>query len=191
MEETHSIEEWAPVQWTSFLIRGIVALIIGILVLMYTDFAVEVLVVLFGILVLIEGAACLVRGMGYSAGDTRSTLGLALGVIAFLIGIAALIWPWMIAGALTIIIAVLLLFLGFSDIVAAVFGHTTAGARALQLIAGALAVFLGGIFLFFPLLGAVVMVAVWLGIFGVVWGVIAIILAFCVRSAQKKAAAAA
>ena len=48
-----------PVKWSSFIIRGLLACIIGILVLVWTGIAVQVVVTLIGILIILAAILAL------------------------------------------------------------------------------------------------------------------------------------
>lgn len=175
-----------PVKWSSFAIRGIIALIIGILVLVWTGIAVQVVVALIGILIILASVLSLILALKSPSGASRSTLLLLIGILGLIVGIAALIYPWIAAAALTVIIALLMLFFGFLDLTLAVFHPEYTDHRLLLGLTGALSVILGGIFFFLPMLGAVVLVAVYLGFFAIVYGILSIIIGVMVRKELKK-----
>ena len=52
-----------PVKWGSFIARGLLALIIGILVLIWTGIAVQVVVTLIGILIILAAILALVLAL--------------------------------------------------------------------------------------------------------------------------------
>lgn len=179
-----------PVKWSSFAIRGIIALIIGILVLVWTGIAVQVVVALIGVLIILASVLCLVLALKSPAGASQSILLLLIGILGLIVGIAALIYPWIAAAALTVIIALLMLFFGFIDITLAVFHPEYTEHRVLLGFTGALSVILGGIFFFLPMLGAVVLVAVYLGIFAIIYGILSIAIGWTVRKELRKTPAA-
>jgi uncharacterized membrane protein HdeD (DUF308 family) len=178
------------VKWGSFVLRGLIALIIGILVLIWTGLAVQVVVTLLGILVILASVLALILALKSPAGATKSVLLLLTGILGLLVGIVAILYPWIAAAALTVIIAILMLIAGFIDLSLAIFHPEYTEHRGLLGFTGALSVVLGGIFLFLPALGATVLVAVYLGIFAIVYGILSIIIGFMVRGEQKKVAAA-
>ena len=110
-----------PVKWGSFIARGLLALIIGILVLIWTGIAVQVVVTLIGILIILAAILALVLALKPPAGASRSVVLLVMGVLGLLVGIAAILYRWIAAEALTVIIALLMLFFGFIDLSIAIF----------------------------------------------------------------------
>ncbi len=185
------IEMFHPVKWGSFVFRGLIALIIGILVLIWTGLAVQIVVTLFGILVIIAAILSLILALKSPSGATHSIVLLIVGILGIIVGVAAILYPWIAAAALTLIIAILMLFAGFLDLSVAVFHPEFTEHRWLLGFTGALSVILGGIFFFLPTLGAIVLVAVYLGIFAIIYGVLSIIIGFVIRKELKKAPATA
>jgi len=180
------IGSFHPVKWGSFVLRGLAALIIGILVLIWTGLAVEIVVSLIGILVLLAAVLSIVLALKSPVGSPYSVPLLIIGILGFVAGAAAILYPWIAAAALTLIIAFLMLFAGFLDISMATFHPEFTDHRWLLGFAGALSVILGGVFLFLPMLGAVVLVAVYLGIFALIYGILSIIIGVMIRGEQKK-----
>ncbi|MGA2120591.1 MAG: DUF308 domain-containing protein [Methanoregula sp.] len=174
-----------PVKWGSFIIRGLIALIIGILVLIWTNIAEQVVVTLIGILIIIAAILSLVLALKSPAGASRSVVLLVVGVLGLLVGIAAILRPWVAAAGLTVIIALLMLFFGFIDLTIAIFHPEYTKHQLLLGFSGALSVILGGLFFFLPALGAVVLVAVYLGIFAIIYGILSIAVGITVRKEQK------
>jgi uncharacterized membrane protein HdeD (DUF308 family) len=178
------------VKWGSFILRGLIALIIGILVLIWTGLAVQVVVTLLGILVILASVLALILALKSPVGASRSVVLLIIGILGLLVGVAAIVYPWIAAAALTVIIAILMLIAGFIDLSLAIFHPEYTEHRWLLGFTGALSVILGGIFLFLPALGAVVLVAVYLGIFAIIYGILSIVIGAMVRGEQKKPVAA-
>ena len=94
-------------------------------------------------------------------------------------------YPWVAAAGLTVIIALLMLFFGFIDLSIAVFHPEFTKHRMMVGFTGALSVILGGIFFFLPALGALVLVAVYLGVFAIIYGILSIVIGVMVRGEQK------
>ena len=86
-----------PVKWGSFIARGLFACIIGILVLIWTGIAVQVVVTLIGILIIIAAILALVLALKSPAGAPRSIVLLTVGVLGLLVGIAAILYRWIAA----------------------------------------------------------------------------------------------
>ena len=175
------------VKWGSFIARGLLALIIGVLVLFWTGLAVEIIATLIGILIVIAAILALVLALKLPGGASQSLVLLIIGVLGLLLGVVAIMNPWVAAAGITLIIALLLLFFGFIDLSLAVFHPEYTDHRVLLGLSGALSVILGGVFFFLPQVGAVVLVAVYLGIFTIIYGILSIAIGISVRNAMKKA----
>ena len=89
------------------------------------------------------------------AGASRSVVLLVMGVLGLLVGIAAILYRWIAAEALTVIIALLMLFFGFIDLSIAIFHPEYTRHRFLLVFSGAISIILGGVFFFLPGFGAI------------------------------------
>ena len=178
-----------PLKWSSFIARGLLALIIGILVLIWTGVAVEVVASLIGLLIMIAAILTLILALKSPAGAPGSLVLLVVGILGLLVGIAAILHPWIAAAGITVIIAFLMLFFGFIDLSLAIFHPEFTTHRLLLGFSGALSVILGGIFLFLPAFGALVLVTVYLGIFAIIYGILSIVIGITVKGENKKVTA--
>jgi uncharacterized membrane protein HdeD (DUF308 family) len=102
---------------TALLIRGIAAVLFGILVLLWPGLTLLALVFLFGSYAIVDG----VTGLWHyaSAKDRRSVWQIVGGVISVAAGIIAMVWPGITALALALVIGSWALVLGVSQIAAA------------------------------------------------------------------------
>lgn len=174
-----------PVKWGSFIVRGLIALIIGVLVLLWTGIAVEIVATLFGILIIITAILAVILGLKSPAGASRSIGLLIVGILGLLVGIIALLHPWIAAVGITLIIALLMLFFGFIDLSLAIFHPEYTDHRLLLGVSGIISVFLGGVFFLVPTFGAIVLVAVYLGIFTIIYGILSIAIGIAVKGEKK------
>jgi uncharacterized membrane protein HdeD (DUF308 family) len=182
LEESH-------VKWSSFVIRGIIALIAGFLVLLWPGIAVLVVVILFGVLLLIASIQTLVLASKVPKGLPQPVVPIVTAVFGLVLGILALVFPWIMAVSLTWLIAVLMIWMGFIEIASAIFHPELMKHPVLFGLSGAIGVILGGIYIFYPGLGAQVLVMVYFGFFAILYGVLSIAIGLQVRG-EKKAAAA-
>jgi uncharacterized membrane protein HdeD (DUF308 family) len=101
---------------TALLMRGIAAVLFGILVIAWPGPTVLALVFLFGIYAIVDG----VTGIGhYASKDRRSVWQIVGGVVSVIAGITALVWPGITALALALVIGFWAVLLGGSQIAAA------------------------------------------------------------------------
>lgn len=95
---------------------------------------------------------------------------MAAGVIAVLLGIAALIWPFPATYAATLVVATLLMAIGVTAISTGALGRGH-GREAYLIVFGIVSLLIGLYLAFFPLSGAVTLtlvIAVWLGARGII-----------------------
>jgi uncharacterized membrane protein HdeD (DUF308 family) len=158
----------------SLALRGLVAVIFGIVALLATGFVLDVLVYAFGFFVIISGI--LTAGVGMSSEKTELPRWLLVttGVLSVLVGIFALVTPFIVAIALTIFIAAWFLITGVTDIGLAV-SHKKAHHRILLGLSGIAGVVVAIILVFAPAFGAYTLVMV-LGVYAVAAGLISIFL---------------
>jgi uncharacterized membrane protein HdeD (DUF308 family) len=190
MEQTDS--GYAPftaaVKWSSLALRGLLALVIGILVLVWPGIAVDVVVLLFGVFIAIASVLTLVSALRSPAGS--GVLYLLLAVLGIIVALLAVFRPSFIAAVLVEIIAILMLITGIFDLTIAATHPEFVDHRWLLAASGLLSVVLAVIFIIFPLLGAMVLVAVYLGVFMIIFGLLSLALGFRLKGLQKKGAAA-
>ena len=185
--------ETGEVKWSSFIVRGILALIAGFLVLLWPGIAVLTVVILFAVLLLIASIQTLYLASKVPKGLPQPVVPIVTAVFGLILGIVALIFPWIAAVTLTWLIAALMIWMGFIEIASAIFHPEFMKHPVLFGLSGALGVILGGIYIFYPGLGAQVLVMVYFGFFAILYGILSIAIGFSVKgekmAMEKKAAA--
>ena len=184
MVETDVLEE-SHLKWSSFVLRGILALIVGFLVLLWPGIGVLSAVILFGVLLLIASVQTLYLASKVPKGLPQPVVPIVTAVFGLILGIIALVFPWITAVALTWLIAFLMIWMGLIEIASAIFHPEFMKHPVLFGLSGGLGVILGGIFLFYPGLGALVLVTVYYGFFAILYGVLSIAIGLEVRSEKK------
>ncbi|MCG2624286.1 DUF308 domain-containing protein [Arthrobacter sp. I2-34] len=140
----------------ALIIRGILAILFGIAVIVWPQASVLVLVVLFGIFAIADGITAIVHwATQRRAWDGRRYSGwvLAGGIISVLAGIVALVWPDRTALAVSFIIGLWALLLGLTQIVLAIAARKVVLGWWLGLVGGILAVLIGLLLTFNPAVG--------------------------------------
>ena len=191
MVETDVLEE-SHLKWSSFVIRGILALIAGFLVLLWPGIAVLTVVILFAVLLLIASIQTLYLASKVPKGLPQPVVPIVTAVFGLILGIIALVFPFIAAVTLTWLIAALMIWMGFIEIASAIFHPEFMKHPVLFGLSGALGVILGGIFIFYPGLGAQVLVMVYFGFFAFLYGILSIAIGLQVKGekkVEKKAAA--
>lgn len=162
---------WYARHWWAFLIRGIAAIIFGILAFPWPEETLQVLVALFGAYAIVDGSALL---LALVAGDSlarRNGWATALmGVIGIGAGIATFIWPDITALALLYIVAVWSIATGVVAMGAAVALRNELEGEFWLGLSGLISVIFGTLLIVFPgegLISLVFLVAIWAISFGV------------------------
>jgi uncharacterized membrane protein HdeD (DUF308 family) len=151
------------------IIIGVLAIIIGIIVLAWPGVTILALVILFAVYAF--SAAGLQTMRAFSGGTPGPVLGhLLLGVLDVLAEIIALAWPGATALVLVLIVGFWAFFGGFAEIFAAFRNGETAGTRTLFFIGGLVSVVFGIVLFSRPGLGAVTL-ALLFGLFSLTYGV--------------------
>lgn len=173
--------------WWALVIRGIIAILFGLLALIWPDLTLTALILLFGAYAVVDGVFALVAAaMG---GGMRSRWGLVLeGIIDIAAGVVAFVWPDLTALALLYLIAFWAIITGVLEIVAAVrLRREIANEWALG-IAGVLSIVFGAIAIVAP--GAGALSIVWLlGVYAIVFGVMFIALGVRLRGVKDDTSA--
>ena len=171
--------------WWIFAVRGVAAIIFGVLAFLWPGPTVIVLALLFGAYALVDGVAMLVSLIRGDPAARRNawTVGL-IGVLGVVAGIVAVIWPEITALSLLFVVAAWSIVTGITQIIAAIrLRREIEGELWLGL--GGLITLLFGVYLaIFPGLGLLSLV--WLvGVWAVIFGIVSLVLAYRLRAMQR------
>src|ERR1700758_633292 len=153
---------------TSLIVRGVLALAVGIIALAWPQVTVLALVILFAVYAFI--AAGLQGMQAFSSARAGPVIGhLLLGLIDIAAGVIALAWPGPTALVLVLIVGIWAVIAGFVEIAAAFQAGEPAGTRALFILGGLVSVAFGVVLCARPGLGAVTL-ALLFGLFNLIAG---------------------
>ena len=169
--------------WWQIAVRGLIALIFGILVLAWPGVSLVILAIIFGAFVFVDGIFTLVAAVNYKAGAGRRTWLFIRGIAGIIVGLITFFWPAITALALVILIAAWALVTGFMELIYAFRANQDSAIRWMFAISGILSLILGALMLAQPLLGALVIVWV-IGAYAVLAGILLIILGFRLRGVK-------
>ena len=158
--------------WWVLLLRGLAAMLFGIVAYARPGVAIAFLVLVWGAYALVDGIFEVLAGVRakYGALVILGVLGIAVGVITFL-------WPGVTAVTLLYIIAFWAIVSGVLQIAAAIRLRKEVEGEWLWIFSGACMILLGVLLMRHPEAGAVSVM--WLiGTFATTWGVLLVILAF-------------
>jgi uncharacterized membrane protein HdeD (DUF308 family) len=169
--------------WRALALRGLIALLFGLVVLFWPGFVLGVLALLFGLYAVVDGAITFVPALRSSDRGARRWLPLAEGAVGIIAGLVALLWSGLSIDGLLYVIVGWALATGVLKILTAILLRAEVENAWLLAGSGALSVLLGIILA--VLAGAdVPFLAPLVGAFAVVVGLALIVFAFRLRERE-------
>lgn len=170
--------------WRALALRGVAALLFGLVVIFWPGLILAVLSLLFGIYALVDGGVVLVPALRSSDRGSLRWLPLAEGAVGVIAGLVALFWPAMTASGLLYVIAGWALATGILKITTTIVLRSEVENGWLLAGSGALSVLFGAV------LAALVSsdlpaLAPFIGVFAMVVGLALIVFAFRTRDRQR------
>jgi uncharacterized membrane protein HdeD (DUF308 family) len=167
----------------SMILRGALAIIVGIIALAWPGVTILALVILFAVYALIAASIETMRAFSSAkAGPVTGHLLLALIDVAA--GVIALVWPGPTALVLVLVVGIWAVTAGIFEIFAGFGAGETAGTRALFFLAGLVSVAFGVVLFAHPRIGAFAL-ALLFGLYALVYGVSLITQGIEVRRVRK------
>jgi uncharacterized membrane protein HdeD (DUF308 family) len=182
MVETLKRHWWVPV------IRGIAAIVFGVIAFTHPVMAIATLVLFFGAWVLIDGIFRIFGAIKHRGSDSDWAWQLVIGLIGIIVGLLTFHAPQVTALALVIYIAAWALMIGASEIVMAVKLRHEIKGEWLLILMGLASIVFAVLLLWNPVAGAaaVIWLIAW---YAVVLGILAIFFGFRLRSLRAPVAA--
>ena len=173
---------------TSLIVRGILALGVGIMALAWPGVTVLALVILFAVYAFIASGLEAMRA--FSSAKAGPVIGhLLLGLADLAAGVIALAWPAPTALVLVLIVGAWAVAAGLVEIAAAFGAGEPAGTRALFILGGLVSVAFGVVLFARPGVGALTL-ALLFGLFNLIYGAWALVQGIELRHAKKELPAA-
>jgi uncharacterized membrane protein HdeD (DUF308 family) len=161
--------------WGAIALRGFIAVLLGVIAIVWPGPTVAVLVILLGAFALVEGVTNIVAGA-----RAREGWAIAEGIISVIVGIVIVVWPAITALALLYLVAAWAILTGILRIVAAIQLRRVIHNEWLLAGSGLASVIFGVVAAVFP--GAGILALIWLlGAWLIVLGVILIAFALSLR----------
>lgn len=171
--------------WWLFLLRGIAAIIFGILALVNPGTTITALVIVFGIYAVVDGIMTIIAAFQMRETVDQWWVVLLEGIAGIAVGIIVLVYPQITAQVFLYLIAFWAIFTGIMEIIAAIRLSKEIGNQWSLVLAGILSVVLGVLLLVYPSSGAVGLI--WaIGIYAILFGILIVYLAFKVRGYAKQ-----
>jgi uncharacterized membrane protein HdeD (DUF308 family) len=169
--ETLKRHWWVPV------IRGVAAIVFGMLAFLYPGLTVAILVLFFGAWVLVDGVFRVVGAIGGRATDPEWGWHLVIGILGIMIGFLTFHAPRITALALVIYIAAWALMIGATEIALAIKLRREIKGEWFLILMGLLSILFAFMLLWNPIPGALALVwligayAIAFGILGIIFGI--------------------
>ena len=163
--------------WWALALRGLVAVLFGLLTILIPGVTTVILVLLFGAYALVDGIFNVIAS--FRSVSHHWAL-LTEGVIGILAGILTFAWPAITAVALLYLIAFWAILTGIFEIIAGIRLRKAITSEWALLLMGTLSMLFGILILFVPVAGALAIV-LWIGVYALAFGVFVLILAFRLR----------
>jgi uncharacterized membrane protein HdeD (DUF308 family) len=167
--------------WWLVALRGLVALIFGVLTIFRPGVTLSVLILLFGSYAIVNGLFSIVAAVAGRRGEPRWGSLLISGVLSAALGVLTFLAPAVTAIVLLYIIAAWAIVTGVAEVVTAIRLRRVMTGEWLLIAAGVVSVLFGILVIVFPSAGALA-VTLWIGTYAVILGILLLALAFRLRS---------
>lgn len=172
--------------WWALLLRGIAALIFGILAFVWPGITLTALVLLWGAYALVDGAFSIAAGIRSHDENKRWWVLLLEGLLGVAAGIIAFVMPGITALVLLLLIAAWAIVTGVFEVVAAIQMRKYIKGEWLLILAGIASVIFGVLLFLNPAAGA--LAVVWLiGAYAIVFGILMIALSLRLHGMMRSA----
>jgi uncharacterized membrane protein HdeD (DUF308 family) len=167
--------------WLVLLLRGILAIVFGIIALVWPGWTILALIYVFGAYALIDGVMAVINSIQDRGTSSNWWLQLIRGIVGIIIGLLVFFWPGLTVIMLFTLIGIWALVVGVFELLAA---FVLPGGHGLEwsfVLGGILSIILGLLFIRHPI--AAMLSLVWvLGIFAIAYGLVQLVHAFQYRS---------
>lgn len=187
---TEAFLEQLGKNWGWIALRGVAAVIFGVLAFAWPGATIFVLVLFFGAYALVEGILSLIAAFKLRDHGRPMWTFVVIGILGILAGVVTFLWPGITALALLALIAAWALFMGVFQIIAAIRLRKEMEHEWLLALSGVLSVIFGLFVFFQPGGGALALIWV-IGAYAIFFGVLLIVLAFKLKGHAGRPAAAA
>jgi uncharacterized membrane protein HdeD (DUF308 family) len=167
--------------WTALAVRGVVAIVFGIVAFLLPGLTIGALILLFAAYAIVDGVSHIVTGIRQREGNRPDWLMVAIGVVGIAAGLIAAILPGITALVLLSLIGAWAIVIGVFEIVAAYRLRKEISGEWLLALRGIVSVIFGIYVWVFPGDGAIALIWV-VALYAIVSGVTLLMLAFRMRS---------
>lgn len=176
-----SILEQTRYHWRVLLIRGIIAVLFGLLVVAQPAWTILALVYLFGAYALIDGIMAVVGSLQERSTSSHWWELLIRGIVGIIVGLLVFFWPDKTVLGLFFLVGIWAIVTGVLELIAAFALPGGLGLEWPLVLGGVLLLILGIVFVRHPVASMTFLVWI-LGLFAIVYGVVQFARAFQQRS---------
>jgi uncharacterized membrane protein HdeD (DUF308 family) len=167
--------------WWMLALRGVLAIVFGILVIVWPGMALSSLILLVGAYFFVDGVFSIITSVRDWSSNRNGWLGILEGVLGVLAGIATFVWPGLTAIVLLYLIAFWAVVTGVLEIMAAWRLRQEIEGEIWLALAGILSIAFGAMMFLFPGAGALAVLGFISG-YAILFGITLILLAFRLRN---------
>lgn len=168
--------------WWALGLRGLAAVLFGLLTFFVPGITLVTLVLLFGVYAFVDG---IFNVIAFFRVVSHHWALLAEGLIGIAAGVLTFVWPAITAIALLYVVAFWAILTGIFEIVAGIRLRSVIAHEWLLLLIGGLSLLFGVFILFAPGAGALAIV-LWIGAYAFVFGIVLMALAFRLRGHHQR-----
>jgi uncharacterized membrane protein HdeD (DUF308 family) len=180
------MSDYLAQNWWAIALRGVVAILFGVLALLAPGAVMLSLALLFAAYLLVDGVFAIIAAVRAARSHERWGLLLAEGILDLVMGVIAAMVPAGAVLAFVLMTAAWALLTG-GLMVAAAFRLNPQYGRWWMVLGGAVSIIWGILLVIAPLIGAVVLTW-WLGGYAIAFGVMLLVLAFKLKGQKHQAA---
>jgi uncharacterized membrane protein HdeD (DUF308 family) len=171
--------------WWHFAVRGLLAIVFGIMALVWPEPTKLALVLMFAVFALVDGIVTVATGIGTRDYFKQWWTLLLEGLTGIVIAVLTFMWPNIAANVLLYAIAIWAILTGIFEIMAAIELRDVIVGESVMMLYGLLSIVFGVLLFVFPSAGALGIV--WaIGFFAIAAGIAEIVLAFRLRGLGRE-----
>jgi uncharacterized membrane protein HdeD (DUF308 family) len=167
--------------WWAIVIRGLCALVFGILCFVWPLATIGALILLFGVYALIDGVFNLAAAFSSKDSGSMRWLLLLEGLVSIAAGVLAFIWPAITGMVLLYFIAAWAVITGIFELIAAIRLRKEITGELFLALSGIASIVFGVLIYMYPGAGALAVITI-IGIYAIIFGILLLVLGFRLRS---------
>lgn len=167
--------------WWALALRGLAAIVFGLLTFFVPGITLLTLVILFGAFALVDGVLNVLAFFRMASHHWPLLLEGLVGIIA---GVLTFAWPAITALVLLYLIGFWAIFTGVFEIIAGIRLRSVIRNEWLLILMGVLSLLFGGLIFFAPGAGALAII-LWIGAYALVFGIFLLALSFRLRGHRR------